>query len=246
MGRVTRDLLLLLSFTFFLQACAGASLSSQEKAQVDKVSAASFLGHELTVDVAARTLLSKNSARLDVSAWKVDEAMRAFLRDGVAARGKEYRALTLDEESLKKALGARETRWKRVRGKYNQALLELVLHEAARVGAQYLFLVYPLESLERFPLHAGPLGVYCNDRGDKDARAYAYFEFDFSLWDVGARQKIFQGTVDPGVTESLSFASCEAAAKLPEPVRQLEEPTKRTMGLLVDALFEKMGWAKAP
>lgn len=226
----------------FLSGCASATLSTQEQAQVDIVSAASFLGDEFLRNAGPRTIFVQHGQKVDVAAWKLDAFFQDLLAEGVKARGKEFRALNLDAAELEKALGLRETRWKKTRGKYNQALLDLLLRQADSQGVHFLFMAYPLESLERFPSLRGPLGAACGGEN----RAYVYFEFDFSLWDVKEKKKIFQGTVDPSITEQLTFATCQAAEKLEDPAQQLEDPTKKTLGLLVDALFEKMGWKKAP
>ncbi len=228
-----------------LTACAAKPLSPERTSSIDQVSAVSLLGDQLVVDVDSRTLLHSTQRALDASSWDLDGAFRAFLQAGVEERGRKFVPLAAEQAQLEKVAGVRESRWKKIVGRQSQALLDLLFETADRQGVRYLFLLTPPTTLhERFPQHRGNFGAYCNDRSAAGAQAYVYFFFDFALWDVPARRKVFAYTVDPSVTEALPFGGCSTVSEMKEPVRELQDPVKTAARLVVDALFEKMGWKK--
>jgi len=227
-----------------LAGCVAKPLTPEQSQKVDVVSAVSLLGNDFHIDALSRPLLRHSEKSLDVSAWKIDDTFRDLLREGSVSRGKEFRVLNLDPVAVEKIQKSRENRWKKVLGKQNQALMELLFRQAEAQGVPYFFLLTNLENPERFPLHQGPAGVFCNDQDPKNARASVYFSFDFSLWDVAKKKKVFEQVVDPSVTEVMTFGDCKIIAALADPETQLEDPVKKTMGLLVDALLDKMGWKK--
>lgn len=228
----------------FLSACSRQPIAPERRALVSDVAAVSLLGNDLTVDVASRAFL-KNTARVvDVTAWGMDAAFRNLLRAGVESRQKAFRPLEIAPADLAHALAIRESRWRRVTGAQSQALLDLLIREAERQGVRYFFLLTPPVDPGRFPAHHGVYGATCDDRTDKNARASVYFFFDFALWDVAARKKIFAITVDPKVTDMMTFGGCSAVQELKDPARELEDPVRKTMELLVDSLFDKMGWVR--
>jgi hypothetical protein len=237
-----RQLPLLLIVFLLLSACARQPLSPEQQGRVDTVGAVSLLGDEFIVDVITRSLLHKQEEVLGTKDWQVDASFKRLLGEGSSARKKDFRDFHLDPAALERALGMREDRWKRITGRQNQLLMELLFAEAEKQGIHYFFLIAPMESHENFPLHRGNMGIYCYDRALRHSKAYPYFQFDFTFWDVAARKKLFQAAVDPSVTEVLSFAECEAVAQMKEPAKELEGPVKQAMGLIVDGLFQKMGW----
>ncbi|MGZ3651350.1 MAG: hypothetical protein ACXWR1_17055 [Bdellovibrionota bacterium] len=218
----------LIPLFMLLSACSRQPLATRA---VNQVGAVSVLGNEFVLP----------SSKFNDSTWKVDAAFREALKAGVTERGKEYRALEPSPAELERALGVRESRWKKVVGKESQAVLDLLFRTADRDGIRYFFLVSPIEAHERYPLQKGTLGAACNEEG----RAYVYFYFRFTLWDVAARRKAFEYDVNPSVTSALTFGDCAALGSLSDPGTQLEDPVKKTMSLLVDALFDKMGWKRA-
>jgi hypothetical protein len=228
----------LLLTLLLLTACARQPLSSEKQGALDQVSAASLLGDELVVAVTAPKLLGSGASTVDVAAWNVDATFRDLLKAGVEERGRRFTAFDVDRAALEKTAGVRESRWKKIVGRQSQAMLDQLFEAADRQGIRYFFLLTPPLSHERFALHAGNYGIACDD-----GRAAVYFFFDFALWDVKARKKIFTYAVDPSVTQAMTFGDCKVVADLKEPARQLEDPMKKTMGLIVDALFEKMGWS---
>jgi hypothetical protein len=224
----------------FLTACARLPLSADRSGSIDSVAAASLLGDELTVNVRKPKVFGSGADTFDVPAWNVDASFRDLLKGGVEERGRHYVPFDLDPKVIEKAAGVRETRWKKIVGRQSQPMLDLLFDAADRQGTRYFFLITPPLEHETYLLHRGNYGAACGS----DGRATVYFFFDFALWDVSARKKIFTTKVDPGVTEALTFGDCSVIANLLDPARQLEDPLKKTMGLVVDALFDKMGWGK--
>lgn len=208
----------------------------------DVFSAATFLGDEFITELSPAAVSFGRPKSVPVKSWKIDKSFVSQIQEATKARKREFKALALDSQELERALKVREGRFEKTVGKYNQAVMDLLFRQAEKQGVNFLFLGWPINKLERFPLYFGPMGMHC---ASKENRAFIYFVFDFSLWDVKAQKKIFQGTVTPDTTEVMSFADCTAAAQLPHPVEQLEDPAKKTLELLVDALFRKMGWAEA-
>jgi hypothetical protein len=227
-------------------SCAHHAHEEAPSPQGTTVSAASFLGNELGIDSMAGSQILAREKHLDVQAWKLDDSFLQLIQAGSKERGKEFRPLDLNSAEIQRAVKIRESRWKKTLGKYNQALLDAVLREAEKQGVRQLLFISPLESMERFPSYRGPVGIHCNNAIAKGGRAYAYFEWDVSLWDVPTQKKLFQVSVDPSLTEILTFADCQTAAQLSEPVTQLEDPVKKTLGLVADAIFDKMGWKRLP
>lgn len=230
----------LLALVLLLTACAHRPASET----LDKVGAMSLLGDTLVVDVSSRSLLKSSERTLDVSGWGVDNSFRELFKQGIVERRKDYVPFNLEPAQLEKIAGVRERRFQKNVGDQSQALLDALFEEADRKGMRYFFLLTPARKRERFALHRGNYGATCDDRDNKDAQAYVYFFFDFVLYDVAARKKVFFTTVDPSVTQMMTFGGCKVVADLRDPVKQLEDPMKKTMGLLVDALFEKLGWKR--
>lgn len=212
------------------------------------VTAFSHLGSDFTVDVISRTIIRPKEDTLDAASWGVDAAFRDGLAGEANAYGQEFRALTLDPKALQRALNARESRWKKLVGRHNQALLDFLLARAGEQGLDVLVLVSPKEGRERFPLHKGNMGIYCYDRKLLKSRAYAYFFADITAWDVKAKKKLFQKAVDPASTQDMAFATCREVADLKEPLVSLKEPVSHTILLLTRKVFPeiaaKMGWEK--
>ena len=40
------------------------------------------------------------------------------------------------------------------------------------------------------------------------------------------------------------IGGCDVISHLEDPMRQFEDPVKKTVGLIVEALFDKMGWKR--
>ena len=201
-------LCLLFSLAITLFACSRQPLFPDQQKNFDHVSAAAFLGNEFVVDLSSRSLLRSRETILNSSSWQLDAAFRDLFQAGVRVRGREFRAFELDQKALEKALGTRESRWKKTSGKQSHALMEQLFLAAEGQGIRYFFLLTPLPEHELFPLHQGTAGAYCHDRDAKDARAYVYFLFDFTFWDVRGHGKVFEMEVNPGATESMTFADC--------------------------------------
>jgi|GEM_PF-7067782 len=210
----------------------------------ERVAAISVIGDELVVDVIARSVIRGKQSTLDVSAWKMNEVFRKLLEEGAAARGKEAHSLKLDPKAFEKVLHLRENRWRKTVGRYSQALLDFLFREAEAQGIQAFFLLTRIDAPERFPLHKGSAGIYCADRKDKLPRAYAYFGFDFSYWNVAERRRVYQQEVNPGHTQEMLFADCKEVVDIKDPVGALREPVAHTMELLVEKLFANMHWEK--
>jgi hypothetical protein len=222
--------------SFLLASCA----SYPVREDLDKVGAVSLLGDQLVVDVSPRSLFKSDRRTLDVKDWSVDNAFRDLFKAGIVERKRDYVPFNLEPDALAKLANVRERRFEKTVGRQSQALMDSLFAEADRKGMKYFFLLTPPREHEHFPQHRGNFGAYCDGR---DA-AYLYFFFDFALYDVAARRKVFFYSVDPSVTEAMTFGECNVIANLRDPVHQLEDPMRKTMGLLVDALFEKMGWKK--
>lgn len=235
-----------LLFCTFFSSCAHQALDSRP-APSETVAAISLLGDELVLDIASRSLISANKqAGLDIGTWNLNQKFVNSLEEGARAEGKAACPFSLDPVGLEKAHNVREDRWKKVVGRYNQALLDFLFREAEDRGISHFFLLTPLSAPPaRFPRHNGTVGIFCSDQKDPLSRAYAYFSFDFSYWSVAGRKRIFQQEVNPGVTEQLIFAGCREVAELKDPVEALREPVHHTLELLVKGLFAKMGWEKA-
>lgn len=229
-----------------LPACAGRPAAAPGAAP-EKIAALSFLGDELVVDVISRSILRPRENTLDISPWKLDQRVREDLRAYVEAQpGKEYVTLAIDEGELEEALRVRENRWRKTVGKYNQALLDLLFRRAGEQGITGFFLVTKAERLENFPLHKGAVGIYCFDRRDKAARAYPYFAFDFSYWNVTQKKRVFQASVNPGHTKHFAFAECKQVAEMKDHVAELEAPAKDALSGIWAKLMEQMGWESLP
>lgn len=235
----------LLVLCALLLSCSHPKTSLPEaNAPKETVAALSFLGDELVVDVISRSLLSAREATVDISPWKLDQRWRELFEAAAGENGKEFRAFALDPAELERVLSLRENRWKKTMGKYNQALLDLLFKKAEEQGIQNFFLLTRRENADKFPLHKGPTGVYCFDRKQKTARAYAYFVFDFSYWSVAAKKKIFQAAVDPGFTQQLTFADCKQVAGMKDHVAELEVPVREAQVAVELELLSRMGWKK--
>lgn len=228
-----------LALCVLLFSCASQPSSTEEKPLLAPVTMAAFshLGAEFTVDVISRSIIRPEEQSLDVTKWDVDAAFRDKLLEEAKAQGRETRALSLDAAALQKALSTRESRWRKFVGRYNQALVDYLLTQAAGQGVSHLFVLSPLESRDTFPLHKGNMGIYCYDRKILKSRAYAYFFLDLTLWDVKAKKKVFQRTVDPAASQDMTFAECREVAELKEPLEALREPVDHTIGLLVKKLY---------
>jgi hypothetical protein len=221
-----------LLFPLLLFACAHKGTRG-----VDSVSAVSLLGGEFSFDLEVPTFLRLNAHEIDVSTWGIDSSLQDLVKAEAEKRGKHFSAFEFDAKALVKTAGIRESRWKKVLGRQSQAMLDQLFEAAAREGIPYFFLLTPVAEHERYPLHRGNYGAAC-----VDSRAYIYFYFDFVLWDVKSREKVFVTTVDPSWTKATSFGDCSAVARAPDPVKSLEDPVKKTMGLVMEDLFNKMNW----
>jgi len=224
-------------------ACSAQPISAERQKSFRVLSAVSFLGDELVANVVSRQVMVPKEQSLDVAAWKTDEVFRDLLADGAKARGKEFLPFSLDPTALGKALGAREGRWKRIAGKYNQALLDLLFRSAEAQGIEAFFLITASETNEKFPFHKGNKGISCQERNSQP-RAYAYFNLDFSYWSVSERKRLFRQIVEPEFTQDQLFAECREVADLKDPLEALREPVQYTMAKVVEKLFLKMGWEK--
>lgn len=230
----------------FLTSCAGqqAEPAKEQSVTPETVAAVSVIGDELVIDVIARSVIRGKDTRLDVSSWRMNDGFRSLLESGAAARGKEARSFRLDPQALEKVLHLRENRWRKTVGRYNQALLDFLFREAQAQGIRHFFLLTKIDAPERFPLHKGSAGIYCADLKGKIPRAYAYFGFDFSFWNVAERKRAYQQEVNPGLTQEMQFADCKEVVELKDPVDALKEPVLHTMELLVEKLFANMHWEK--
>ncbi len=237
-----------LALCVLLFSCASQPSSTEEPPLKAAVTIASFshLGADFTVDVISRSILRPKEQSLDVTKWGVDAAFGEKLASEAKAQGREALLLRLDAAALQKALSTRESRWRKFVGRYNQALVDYLLVQAAEQGVSHLFVLSPLESRETFPLHKGNMGIYCYDRKILKSRAYAYFFADFSLWDVKEKKKIFQRTVDPAFTQEMTFAECREVAELKEPLEALREPVDHTIDLLVKKLYAQASAKMVP
>jgi hypothetical protein len=223
-----------------LAACASQPLSAERL--TGPFSAASFLGDSFSFEVGPRSLFQGRGPVLPVPSWQLDETLRGRLAEGLRARGKEYRELSLDPAEAERALGVRESRWRKVEGRYGQALLGLLFRRAEERGVRYFFLAVPSRGDDGSPLHPAASGAFCAKGGGEEGRAFVYFSFDLSLWDVSARHRVYETRVGPRATEGIPFGACSAVAAVADPGKALEDPAKKTLGLLVPSLFEKMGW----
>jgi hypothetical protein len=226
---------------FFLSACARAPLSAEERRGLDRIAAVSFFGSAFTADLGARPLIGSRELVIDGAAWKVDEGFQALFQKALAARGKKFEPLQLDSVAVQKALGVRESRWKKVEGKQSRALLDLLFEAADRQGIEYFFLLTPQAEHGNFLTFRGAMGTACTHEG-LPSRAFVYFFADFTLWNVHSRQKVYETSVDPSLTIDSSYADCVTAGGLADPVHALEDPVKRTMDHLVNGLFARLGW----
>jgi hypothetical protein len=223
-----------------LTACSQASLSGPERDGLDQFSAVAFFGNSFTADLNSRALLRSREAVLDASPWKIDEAFSSDFQAALTERKKTFIPFSLDPIAVEKALGVRETRWKKVEGKQSQALLNLLFAAAEKQGIRYFFLAMPQADHETFPTFRGVMGTACTAEAGK-SRAFVYFFARFTLWDVNRRKKLYEQPLDPSLTRETSYADCAAAANINDPVHALEDPTKRTLSHLVQDLITRVG-----
>ncbi len=231
-----------LLFSPLLFACTHQPLGVEEKQNIHVISAASFLGDDFVVDVIDRTIFQKKESIHDVESWQVDQQLRDLLAEEARKRGKEFRSLELDPAEVNELLERRESRWKRVVGKQSQALMELLFRQAEKQGVEYLLLAAPAARRDNFPLHIGQMGVFCYDRKLRKSQASPYFFFDFSLWNVASRKKLFQTTVDPTFTRDRAFAECAKVAEIKDVKEELAAPAREALAAVVQRLFLAMGF----
>ncbi len=238
---------------FLLFSCASEPTKERSPSPVkppeSTVAAFSHFGSDFTVDVISRSLLRPKETSLDISPWGLDSFVQGRMETEARELGLKAKALSLDVGGLEKALHARESRWKKFLGKYNQALVDFLLDKASQQKVDFLFLLSPVETRDSFPLFKGNMGIYCYNRKLRKERAYAYFFGELTVWDVKERKKVFHRLVDPSSTQEMTFAECQEVAELKEPQSSLREPVLHTAELLVKEIFgkaaEKLGWKES-
>ena len=171
----------------------------------DRVAVFSRIGNSFVVNLQSKALLRPKETVLDIASWNLDQNFAEQFREGLRERGREFVDFALDRGELERVLKVRESRWKKIEGKESQALLDFLLRSAEANGIRWIFLLSPELERARFPLHQGEVGAYCNDKAKADSKAYIYFFFRFSVWDVERKKKIFEQLVDPSVSEAIGI-----------------------------------------
>lgn len=231
-----------------LIACASKPLSPAEQAGVETIGLVSLIGDSFYLDVIRKPLAVNPQKKFDVGAWSVDESFEIRFAERLRGLGRRVAEMELDPVAVKAAIGDGEDCWHLPLKGDGSPLTDLLLREAKKRGISHFLLLLPIESHTSYPLHRGPMGVYCYDRILRKTQAAPYFFLRASFWGVKEGKRLFAMDIDPSVTSELGFASCRELEKIgrKQLVDKAGPAVQAAVTKATDTILRQMGWVVDP
>lgn len=194
-------------------SCATKSIEQNKLQQLDNVGVVSVLDDQATVKYAGTTVFTNKEFTANTNSWALNKLIVDEIRSELTKMQKKSMDVTLDTKKIdqgkKEAMSLKNI----YLGNRYQGIQKYVLDEAAKQGAQYVFVVHPTLH-DDFPVHKAGYGFLCQSPLGKKGDLEVYFLVGAELWNVKTKEIEARATVTPQLVAVKTGKTCEEAAKM--------------------------------
>ncbi|WP_374077909.1 hypothetical protein [Bdellovibrio bacteriovorus] len=226
--------------SLLLTSCAAKTIDSSKLQKVDNVGIVSVLDDQASVKYSGTTIFTNKEFAANTSPLSVNKLIVDEIHSELSSLQKKSLNVTLDmkkiNEGKKEALSLKNI----YLGNRYQTIQQYVLEEAAKQGAEYVFVVHPTIH-DGFPMHKSGYGFLCQSPLGRKGDLEVYFLVGAELWNVKTKEIEARATVTPEQVAIKTGKTCEEAAKMsPDKLaalykEQLTNLAKKSVSLI---LFE--------